>query len=62
MPAYNYLCPQNHEFEHHTRDGEPACPVCGDMTAVRIPAPTNFILKGSGWAKDGYSKRGKIDE
>ena len=59
MPTYVYLCPQNHEFDHHTRDGKPVCPVCGDETAQRVVAACSFVLKGKGWANDGYSKGGE---
>lgn len=39
---------------------DPACPGCGsDSDVGRVPDPVNFILKGSGWAVDGYSGSGE---
>jgi putative FmdB family regulatory protein len=31
------------------------CSICG-AEAKRIISKSNFILKGNGWAKDGYNK------
>lgn len=31
------------------------CPMCGGYASRQI-GRTSFVLKGSGWAKDGYSK------
>jgi putative FmdB family regulatory protein len=32
------------------------CPGCGKVRAVKkLISKTSFILKGSGWAKDGYN-------
>lgn len=33
----------------------PLCPAC-TIPASRIFAPPSFILKGLGWARDGYTK------
>lgn len=34
----------------------PTCPKCGSKSSQRIiSGKTAFVLKGSGWAKDGYS-------
>jgi len=34
-----------------------ACPKCGDTGKERLVSTgTSFVLKGSGWAKDRYSK------
>lgn len=48
------------------RDLEFLWPKCGHDTAgieaggydtmTRVPATTSFVLKGKGWAKDGYTK------
>jgi putative FmdB family regulatory protein len=35
------------------------CPKCGKMTLNRTISLSNFILKGSGWFKDGYSSKPK---
>ena len=58
MPLYDTVCTSCAESQEQllTRDEEPdRCPLCGsDM--VRLPVQrTNFSLKGSGWASDGYS-------
>jgi len=68
MPLYNYKCPTcNHEEEvlMGYNDSDPLCPHCAynpevqgkDEIMIRQYSPTtNFILKGRGWAYDGYSK------
>ena len=64
MPTYVYECPQcKKRFEFQltveNRDKPPwhAHGSCDPITELkRIIAPTSFILKGTGWAKDGYSK------
>jgi putative FmdB family regulatory protein len=38
------------------QEGEP--PVCGGHSR-RLISQTNFVLKGDGWAADGYSSGGK---
>jgi len=32
------------------------CPMCGKPCGERVISKTSFILKGPGWAKDGYTK------
>ena len=34
------------------------CPECGNNTFNKIMSASSFKLKGSGWAADGYSKKG----
>lgn len=63
MPFYDYKCDNcEHVVEYHQkitdepyRDGE--CPQCGEMALNRIIGRTSFVLKGSGWYKDGYSSK-----
>ena len=57
--TYNYKCSAcNLEFEIEQKISDAAlvdCPLCSankKLTKI-ISAPT-FILKGKGWAKDGY--------
>jgi len=57
MPNHQYRCTNNHHWDHHDREGDPVCPYCGCTQGVKVPAKNTFVLKGSGWAKDGY--RGK---
>lgn len=35
----------------------PPCPVCGFSTAKMV-SRASFVLKGTGWARDGYSSSG----
>jgi predicted nucleic acid-binding Zn ribbon protein len=71
MPILGYLCLSkknkracNHEFEvfyqnHGAVEREEpaeACPKCGGLKKKRlINTGTTHILKGKGWARDGYS-------
>lgn len=61
MPTYLYSCPQHLEFEHIQSIKDPPlkeCPMCkkdGVISEVkRLIAPSNFVLKGGGWASSGY--------
>lgn len=62
MPMYDYKCPKcGIEFErvvrHDERDTPQTCPDCGHEDVSRsMSKGTSFILKGGGWAKDGYGK------
>lgn len=59
MPLYTYFC-QNckAEIEEIQKFNDPApetCPNCqATGTLERTLGVSNFQLKGSGWAKDGY--------
>jgi len=66
MPDYNFRCGKcKHEFELFLsiRDETvPPCPNCGNTSSDesdpervhRLIGSCRFILKGKGWAKDGY--------
>jgi predicted nucleic acid-binding Zn ribbon protein len=55
MPLHKYVCNGcSISFEHHTRDGAPLCPRCGKDADKRVPAECTFVLRGLGWADDGY--------
>ncbi len=62
MPTYVYQCPKcdriKEIFKSISESDKPE--YCGHLMEYikmkKIIAPTNFILKGNGWAKDGYSK------
>ena len=61
MPTYEYKCEKcNYHWETDqkiTDDPIKQCPICKHEKAVRLIAGnTSFILLGSGWYKDGYSK------
>jgi putative FmdB family regulatory protein len=38
------------------------CPMCGTMAFNRTIGLSNFILKGGGWYKDGYSSKPSADK
>ena len=61
MPIYEYECSKGHRFEQIERLDAPKtrrCVVVGcDAWAKRVLSLGSFILKGLGWAKDGYSKK-----
>jgi putative FmdB family regulatory protein len=61
MPVYQYKCNGcSFTFELMVKVGErddacvAPCSRC-DSTVVRVPIPCAFVLKGEGWAKDGYT-------
>jgi putative FmdB family regulatory protein len=58
MPTYVYKCQKCGEEHEGTSTIAKApqkikCIFCGSW-AKRIISRTHFVLKGSGWAKDGY--------
>ena len=56
MPTYEYVCNGGHEFEaEQTMQEAPIerCPKCRRL-CKRLISTSSFILKGTGWAKDGY--------
>jgi putative FmdB family regulatory protein len=58
MPTYDYECTKGHTFDivqRITEDPIKKCPVCKSK-ARRVISAASFILKGSGWYADGYSK------
>jgi putative FmdB family regulatory protein len=61
MPTYTYICYScRHEFEVEQRiTDEPikTCPSCGELRVHRTISSGNFVLKGGGWFKDGYSDK-----
>lgn len=56
--TYEYECTtclHHWELEQSIKDiAEKNCPECKKETAKRLISAGNFILKGSGWYKDGY--------
>lgn len=60
MPIYTFRCIVcEKEFESLVKMGTKsmACEHCGKY-AHKIQSLSNFILKGGGWASEGYSKQG----
>jgi putative FmdB family regulatory protein len=59
MPTYNYKCSDcGAEIEAVQKMSEAplkTCPTCSKDTLDRIISPgVGFILRGTGWFKDGY--------
>lgn len=58
MPIYEYACDAcEHCFELIQRVGAAppdACPECGGSGVRKLVSSTSFVLKGSGWYRDGY--------
>jgi putative FmdB family regulatory protein len=63
MPTYTYRCSVHGEFdiEHSIKEKLQDCPKCQSeglkpQKVIRlISGGTQFVLNGSGWAKDNYS-------
>lgn len=60
MPTYVYKCPKcNSEVELIQKITEKISPMCTNEECncemESVIGSTSFVLKGSGWAKDGYS-------
>lgn len=62
MPTYKYRCEAGHEWEEVQSMHDEAYDRCRakmdcGARARRVPVKgLGFVLKGGGWAKDGYSK------
>jgi len=61
MPTYDYqckTCDNVFEIDQSIKDDkliEFLCPICNsNQPVVRIITSMNFVLKGRGWAADGY--------
>jgi putative FmdB family regulatory protein len=61
MPTYEYRCELHGEFEiiHSITENLEECPKCQEENlepkkVTRLISGGNFILLGSGWAKDNY--------
>ena len=59
MPVYVYECTQGHTYDaEHSMPpvSLKKCPICGRMGSLVIQ-PVAFVLRGDGWARDGYGLR-----
>lgn len=59
MPIYEYECPNcNMIFDQISKIGEDTaiCINC-NKPAKKIMSSSTFLLKGDGWAKDGYGPK-----
>lgn len=61
MPTYEYECGAGHSFSVSQKINDPplkTCQFAGCRKKVkRLITCVSFVLKGDGWAKDGYSKK-----
>ena len=65
MPTYDAKCPKCDHVEEYEAPisnpdaGLPTCDVCSVPMFRIFPRSVSggFILKGGGWAKDGYAKK-----
>lgn len=66
MPTYDFECPKcmgrTEVVRSITQSGSigPLCFVqgCDGLQMERVIGATSFVLKGTGWARDGYSAGG----
>lgn len=57
MPIYEYSCEEcGAQFEVMQKVGSdaPDCQNCGSRKVKKMISATSFVLKGSGWYRDGY--------
>jgi len=60
MPIFDFECQEcGMIFEHCTilKGWCRKCPKCDSYKIKKLISKANFVLKGSGWAKDGYEKK-----
>lgn len=65
MPTYEYRCKRGHLFEREQPINDEPITVCDQldseapcgMSCQRLISSTSFVLKGSCWAKDRYTKK-----
>ena len=65
MPIYEYECPTCHRTSEVIQKFDDPSPTCGDCEVNGQPSEMvkliskggTFILKGSGWADSGYTKK-----
>src|SRR3972149_2282679 len=59
MPLREYECPRCNymvrQFDHFGKKPLPVCLSCGNWMKLLI-SKSSFILRGIGWAAEGYSK------
>ncbi len=67
MPYYLYECPKcRRQIELEQKIKDRCAPLCCEencnIEMETVVTTTGFILKGSGWARDGYQKQVKSGE
>lgn len=63
MPTYEYECTNGHQFTVNQKITDEPLKVCKvgacKRKVQRLISGTSFVLKGDGWAKDGYGGKKK---
>ncbi len=63
MPIYEYECQScNHKVDFIQKmDAAPKrkCPECGKLKLKKLVSAGGFVLKGTGWYRDGYGNKPK---
>jgi putative FmdB family regulatory protein len=66
VPIYEYQCTYCMlKFERlmKVNSDKPRCPLCNCSFVDKLVSKGSFVLKGSGWYKDGYGlKKGSSDD
>lgn len=66
MPIFEFTCEKcGKTYERWVKLSDDSLPTfcmnCGGKL-YQVISKTSFILKGSGWEKDGYSNKGGLDD
>lgn len=60
MPLYEFLCPKCNKIVEIIKNiddnRQEICPECREIMA-KLVSKSSFVLKGSGWARDGYQRK-----
>lgn len=63
MPTYCYRCTEcgaeREVVQGIKEDPHSVCPECNSREYRRVPVGATWILKGDGWARDGYKNSTK---
>lgn len=62
MPIYTYECPKCHkQVDLEQKISAKQAPLCFeegcDTETFQVIGKSSFVLKGGGWAKDGYGSK-----
>lgn len=59
MPRYDIrcmVCGKEEEISKKMAEELPPCSTCGAQVIQMPPSSATFVLKGRGWARDGYQR------